>query len=78
MIELQPSSFKSEMSGFHVAYKLKHIPATRTIPIIVLTSMEIDGDTQAQLSYYISGLMRKSLFTKRDLLREISNIETFR
>lgn len=67
-----------EMSGFNVAYQLKHIPATRTIPIIVLTSMEIDHDTQAQLGSYISGLMSKSSFTKRDLLREITNIETLR
>lgn len=67
-----------EMSGFNVAYQLKHIPATRSIPIIVLTSMEIDEDTQAQLGVYISGLMSKSSFTKRDLLREITNIETIR
>lgn len=67
-----------EMSGFNVAYQLKHIPATRSIPIIVLTSMEIDLDTQAQLGSYISGLMLKSSFTKRDLLREITNIETLR
>jgi len=66
------------MSGFNVAYQLKHIPATRSIPIIVLTSMEIDEDAQAQLGLYISGLMNKSSFTKRDLLREITNIETTR
>ncbi|MBM2839644.1 MAG: hypothetical protein HW412_172 [Bacteroidetes bacterium] len=67
-----------EMSGFNVAYQLKHIPATRSIPIIVLTSMEIDEDTQSQLGTYVSGLMSKSSFTKRDLLREISNIESIR
>lgn len=67
-----------EMSGFNVAYQLKHIPATRSIPIVVLTSMEIDQDTQARMESYISGIMSKSSFTKRDLLREISNIESFR
>ena len=64
-----------ELSGFNVAYQLKHIPATRMIPIIILTSMDIDTDEQTQLSVYASGLMRKSSFTKRDLLREISRIE---
>jgi CheY-like chemotaxis protein len=67
-----------EMSGFNVAYQLKHIPATRSIPIIVLTSMEIDNDTQAQMGSYVAGVMSKSSFTKRDLLREIANIESFR
>jgi PAS domain S-box-containing protein len=67
-----------EMSGFNVAYQLKHIPATRSIPIIVLTSMEVDQETQTQMESYISGIMSKSSFTKRDLLREISNIESFK
>ncbi|MFN0157119.1 MAG: response regulator [Bacteroidota bacterium] len=65
-----------EVSGFNVAYQLKQIPATRSIPIIVLTSMEMDMDTQIQLGNYVSGLMSKSSFTKKDLLREISNIES--
>ncbi|HXG00649.1 MAG TPA: response regulator [Bacteroidota bacterium] len=67
-----------EMSGLHVAYQLKQHPATRSIPIIVLTSMEVDEDTREQLSAYASGVMQKSSFTKRDLLKEIGNIESFR
>jgi PAS domain S-box-containing protein len=63
-----------EVSGFNVAYQLRQIPATRNIPIIVLTSMEIDEETQVQLSSYVTGLMSKTTFTKRDLLREIGNI----
>ncbi len=67
-----------ETSGFNVAYQLKQIPATRSIPIIILTSMEIDEEMQEQLGGYVSGLMSKSSFTKRDLLREITNIENAR
>ena len=67
-----------EVSGFNVAYQLKQIPATRSIPIIVLTSMEVDEETQMQLGNYVSGLMSKASFTKKDLLREISNIENAR
>jgi signal transduction histidine kinase/DNA-binding response OmpR family regulator len=66
------------VSGFQVAHQLKQIPATRGIPIIILTSMDIDPDTQEQLSTYVSGLMSKSAFTKRDLLREIGNVEKAR
>jgi CheY-like chemotaxis protein len=64
-----------ETSGFTVAYQLKQIPATRSIPIIILTSMDIDEETRERLGSYVSGLMSKSAFTKRDLLREIGNIE---
>jgi len=67
-----------ETSGFNVAYQLKQIPATRSIPIIILTSMEIDEEMQEQLGGYVSGLMSKSAFTKKDLLREITNIENAR
>ncbi len=67
-----------ETSGFNVAHQLKQIPATRGIPIIILTSMDVDQETQEQLSEYVTGLMSKSSFTKRDLLREIGNIENSR
>ncbi|HEX7572964.1 MAG TPA: response regulator [Bacteroidota bacterium] len=67
-----------ETSGFNVAYQLKQIPATREIPIIILTSMEIDEEMHEQLGSYVSGLMNKAAFTKRDLLREIGNIESAR
>jgi len=67
-----------EMSGFNVAYQLRQIPATRAIPIIILTSMEIDEETQTQLGAYVSGLISKARFTKKDLLREIGNLENIR
>ena len=67
-----------EMSGVNVAYQLKQIPATRSIPIIILTSMDIDQETRSQLGSYVAGLMSKSSFTKKDLLREIGNIESVR
>jgi PAS domain S-box-containing protein len=67
-----------EVSGFNVAFQLRQIPATRNIPIIVLTSMELDDDTQIQLSSYAASLLSKGSFTKKDLLREIGNIENAR
>jgi CheY-like chemotaxis protein len=63
-----------ETSGFNVAYQLKQIPATRAIPVMILTSMEIDDEMQAQLGGHVTSLMSKSSFTKKDLLREISHI----
>lgn len=64
-----------ELSGFNVAYQLKHNPATYTIPVMIMTSMEIDDETREQLEGFVVSLMRKSGFTKRDLLNEIAAIE---
>ncbi len=64
-----------DISGFNVAYQLKQNPATRSTPIIILTSMEVDEDTKEQMQGFISTIMSKSRFTKKDLLREISTIE---
>ena len=67
-----------EMSGFAVAQQLRQIPATRGVPIIILTSMDVDDAMQQQLNGAVSGVMSKSRFTKKDLLREITNIENAR
>jgi PAS domain S-box-containing protein len=63
-----------DLSGFNVAYQLKHNLATYTIPVMIMTSMEIDDETRRQLDGFVVGLMKKSGFTKRDLLNEIAAI----
>lgn len=63
-----------DISGFSVAYQLKHNPATYTIPVMIMTSMEIDSETREQLEGFVVSLMQKSGFTKRDLLNEIASI----
>lgn len=67
-----------EISGFNVAYQLKQHKETRNTPIIILTSMDIDDATKEQMQGFISGIMSKSRFTKKDLLREINTIEKLR
>jgi two-component system sensor histidine kinase/response regulator len=67
-----------EISGFNVAYQLKQHARTRNTPIIILTSMDVDDDTREQMQGFISTIMSKSKFTKKDLLREISAIEKMR
>jgi len=64
-----------DISGFNVAYQLKQQASTRNTPIIILTSMEVDEDTKEQMQGFISTIMSKSRFTKKDLLREINAIE---
>jgi PAS domain S-box-containing protein len=63
------------ISGFDVAYQLKHNPRTQAIPVMVMTSMELDDETRRQLEGFVVSLMRKSGFTKKDLLQEIASLE---
>ncbi len=67
-----------DISGFNVAYQLKQNVKTRNTPIIILTSMEVDDETREQMQGFISTIMSKSRFTKKDLLREINTIEKMR
>ncbi len=67
-----------DISGFNVAYQLKQQTASRNTPIIILTSMDVDDETREQMQGFISTIMSKSRFTKKDLLREISTIEKMR
>lgn len=67
-----------DISGFNVAYQLKQHQSTRQTPIIILTSMEVDEETKEQMAGFISTIMSKSRFTKKDLLREINTIEKMR
>ncbi len=64
-----------EISGFQLAYKIRQHDETKNIPIIILTSMEIDQETREKMEGVVSTVMSKQKFTKKDLLREISSIE---
>jgi len=63
-----------EMSGFNVAYQLRQQPETSGIPIIVLTSMDLDQETREQMEGYVLSMLSKHTFTKGDLLREIGSL----
>ncbi|MBS4028289.1 MAG: response regulator [Ignavibacteriales bacterium] len=64
-----------DMSGIEVAHKLKQNPLTREIPIIILTSLDIDEEMREELDGITRTMLNKSSFTKKDVLREIGSIE---
>jgi CheY-like chemotaxis protein len=67
-----------DISGFSVAYRLKQRDETRNTPIIVLTSMDIDDEAREKMHGFVSGIMNKAKFTKKDLLSEINTIQKVR
>ncbi|HLX11426.1 MAG TPA: response regulator, partial [Bacteroidota bacterium] len=66
------------MSGFNVAFQLKQQESTRHTPIIILTSMDVDEDTREKMAGYVNSVLKKTTFTKNDLLREINAAQKVR
>lgn len=64
-----------EVSGFNIAYQMRQNPETKNIPIIILTSMEIDPETREKMESFVTTIISKQKFTKKDLLKEINSIE---
>ncbi len=64
-----------EISGFNLAYQMRQNEKTKNIPIIILTSMEVDQETRDKMEGFVSTVMSKQKFTKKDLLREINSID---
>ena len=71
---MQPAGRMPEISGFSVAHHLKKHSSTFNIPIMVITSMELDEEMREQLDGFVVSMVSKSGFTKRDLLQEISSV----
>jgi len=64
------------MSGFEVLEELRADAETVDIPVIVLTGRDVTVAERQFLDAQIQGLMRKSAFTPRALLKELRRLET--
>jgi PAS domain S-box-containing protein len=60
-----------EMSGFEVVIALNERPETASIPVIVVTSMEITSQDRVRLNGYVSAIMNKSAFDSERLGSEV-------
>ncbi len=61
-----------EMDGFEVLDRMKHLPATARIPVIVVTAKELTAHEKRRLEGQIARLMTKGDFLSEDLLEEIA------
>jgi signal transduction histidine kinase/CheY-like chemotaxis protein/putative methionine-R-sulfoxide reductase with GAF domain len=60
-----------EMNGFAVLEILKREPETRAIPVIVITAKELTEEERQFLNGQVEVLLRKGLFTERELLEDV-------
>ena len=61
-----------EIDGFTVLETLKANPATRDIPVIVVTAKEITAEDRERLNGKMAALYNKGMFTAEQLLADIS------
>jgi CheY-like chemotaxis protein len=57
-----------EVSGFEVTATLKADPATREIPIIVLTAKDLTSEDKARLNGSVATILAKGRLDRQDLL----------
>ena len=65
----------SEMDGFETMQELKANNITVNIPILALTAQDLSADAKLSLAGKIVNFVRKSCFSKEDLLLYIRNLE---
>ena len=64
-----------EMNGFEVIKELKNHQASKNIPVIINTSLEITQNEIKELNGKIHSLVEKGASSKAEILTEIRKIE---
>ncbi|WP_319508064.1 response regulator [uncultured Methanolobus sp.] len=65
-----------KVDGFDVISELKKHPETVDIPIIICTAKDLEDDERRLFDKNVSFVMQKGIFSKKDLLSCMRNVET--
>lgn len=63
-----------EMDGFQFVEVLRDNPQWRQIPVIVITSMELNVENRRHLQRYIQNVIQKGNYTRETLLQELHQV----
>jgi signal transduction histidine kinase/DNA-binding response OmpR family regulator/HAMP domain-containing protein len=63
-----------EMDGFQFSAELRQHEAWRSIPVIVLTAMDLTEEDRLHLNGYVKQVIKKGAYSREELLREIRNL----
>ncbi len=67
-----------EMDGFQFIAELRSCPTYRSIPVVVVTAMDLTAADQQQLNGSVEKILQKGICSREDLLRELSDIVSTR
>ena len=63
-----------EMDGFQFITELRKKPAWRTIPIVVITAMDLTQKERARLDGYVKRILQKGAYSRQELLHEVREL----
>ncbi|NJO40061.1 MAG: response regulator [Cyanobacteria bacterium CRU_2_1] len=63
-----------EMDGFQFITALRQNPAWRSLPIVVVTAMQLTLGDRLRLNGYVEQILQKGSYNRDDLLREIRDL----
>ena len=62
-----------EMDGFRVLEAMRERPASRDVPVIVLTAQSLTPDDMARLQHGVAAVLGKDLFTAEEVLAQVES-----
>lgn len=63
-----------EMDGFEFLEELRKTEVGRTIPVMVVTALDLEPDERDRLSAVVQQILRKGAYSRDDLLSEVSEM----
>jgi CheY-like chemotaxis protein len=63
-----------EMDGFQFITSMRQNPDWRTIPIVVVTAMDLTKEDRQRLNGYVEQILLKGAYSRDELLREVSEL----
>lgn len=64
------------MDGFQFLTELRKIDPERSIPVIVITAMDVTAEDQARLNGHVKQILQKGAYKQEDLLNEVRTLVT--
>lgn len=63
-----------EMDGFEFITELRQNPLWRTIPVIVITAMDLTAEDHLRLNGYVTQILQKGAYSREALLQEVRDL----
>ncbi|HWE49506.1 MAG TPA: response regulator [Bryobacteraceae bacterium] len=63
-----------EMDGFEFITEMERRPEWKSIPVIVITARDLTAEDKARLTGHVSRVLQKGLYSRDELLRQISGL----
>ena len=65
-----------EMDGFQFLTQLRQIPGGQTIPVVIVTAMNLTEKERQQLNGYVTQILQKGAYSREELLEQVRDLVT--